>query len=203
MQLDNSYSYKPSYDPYENVMTRNGLHADEVISALQKSIRRADEDTAIRCGYEMYVTSMELENYLWRRLAVISVEDIGFGEPTAPILIQTLKQMREEFPYSLSGSRALFLFQAIRYLCKCEKERSSDTVKTIVIEEYKRGQYAKIPSDYDIYDWHTKKGKERGRTYLDFLEKFTDVTPFMDKYDPELKEILKQYAREDIELGQE
>lgn len=139
MKHDNSYSYKPQYDPFENVMTRNGLHADEVISALQKSIRHADEDTAIRCGYEMYVTSMELENYLWRRLSVISVEDIGFGEPTAPILIQTLKTMREEFPYSLSGSRALFLFQAIRYLCKCRKERSSDTIKTIVIEEYKRG----------------------------------------------------------------
>ena len=64
MKHDNSYSYKPQYDPFENVMTRNGLHADEVISALQKSIRHADEDTAIRCGYEMYVTSMELENYL-------------------------------------------------------------------------------------------------------------------------------------------
>ena len=89
MKHDNSYSYKPQYDPFENVMTRNGLHADEVISALQKSIRHADEDTAIRCGYEMYVTSMELENYLWRRLSVISVEDIGFGEPTAPNLIQT------------------------------------------------------------------------------------------------------------------
>ena len=203
MKHDNSYSYKPQYDPFENVMTRNGLHADEVISALQKSIRHADEDTAIRCGYEMYVTSMELENYLWRRLSVISVEDIGFGEPTAPILIQTLKTMREEFPYSLSGSRALFLFQAIRYLCKCRKERSSDTIKTIVIEEYKRGEYAKLPTEYDIYDWHTKKGRECGRTYLDFLEHFTDVTPFMDQYDPELKEILKQYTRENIELGEE
>lgn len=202
MKLDNRYSYKPQYDPFENVMTRNGLHADEVISALQKSIRRADEDTAVRCGYEMYVTSIEMEHYLWRRLSVISVEDIGFGEPMAPVLISSLKHLREDFPYSLSGSRALFLFQAIRYLCKCNKERSSDTIKTIVIEEYKRGNYAKLP-EYDIYDWHTKKGRESGRTYLDFLERFTDVTPFMDKYDPELKEILKQYTREDIELGEE
>lgn len=203
MELDNKYTYKPSYDPFENVMTRHGLRADEVISSLQKSIRRADEDTAIRCGYEMHVTSIEMEHYLWRRLTVISVEDIGFGEPTAPILIQTLKTMREDFPYTLSGSRALFLFQAIRYLCKCSKERSSDTIKTIVIEEYKRGQYAKIPTEYDIYDWHTKKGREQGTNYLDFLEKYTDVTPFMDKYDPELKEILKDYTRENIALGQE
>ena len=26
MKHDNSYSYKPQYDPFENVMTRNGLH---------------------------------------------------------------------------------------------------------------------------------------------------------------------------------
>lgn len=202
MKLDDNYSYKPSYDPFEGVMTRNGLPADEVISALQKSIRHADEDTAVRCGYEMYVTSPELEKYLWKRLSIISVEDIGFGEPMAPVLIQTLKVMREDFPYVLTGSRALFLFQAIRYLCMCQKERSSDTVKTLVIEEYKRGQYAKLPEGYDIYDWHTRKGKEMGRTYMDFLEIFTDVTPFMDKYDPALKERLKQYVREDEALGQ-
>jgi len=153
MKLDDNYSYKPSYDPFEGVMTRNGLPADEVISALQKSIRHADEDTAVRCGYEMYVTSPELEKYLWKRLSIISVEDIGFGEPMAPVLIQTLKVMREDFPYVLTGSRALFLFQAIRYLCMCQ-------------------------------------------------EIFTDVTPFMDKYDPVLKERLKQYVREDEALGQ-
>ncbi len=41
-----------------------------------------------------------------------------------------------------------------------------------------------------------------GRTYMDFLEIFTDVTPFMDKYDPVLKKRLKQYVREDEALGQ-
>lgn len=203
MELDNTYSYKPSYDPFENVKTRNGLPADEVISSLQKSIRHADEATAVRCAYEMYCTSQEMEIYLWRRLSVICVEDIGFGEPTAPILINTLKQLRLDFPYTLTGSRALFPIHAVRYLCKCQKERSSDTLKTIILEEYKRGQYAKIPTEYDIHDWHTKAGKEAGKTYLDFLETYTDVVPFMDKYDPELKELLKKYTKEDIEAGQE
>ena len=64
----------------------------------------------------MYVTSPELEKYLWKRLSIISVEDIGFGEPMAPVLIQTLKVMREDFPYVLTGSRALFLFQVLQEL---------------------------------------------------------------------------------------
>ena len=31
---------KRMYDPWQNIKTRNGYYADEVISALQKSIRR-------------------------------------------------------------------------------------------------------------------------------------------------------------------
>ena len=43
------------YDPWSNTKTVNGLDADLVISALQKSIRRAQEDTALRMAYELYM----------------------------------------------------------------------------------------------------------------------------------------------------
>ena len=36
------------YDPWSNTRTKNGLEADLVISAMQKCIRRAEEDTALR-----------------------------------------------------------------------------------------------------------------------------------------------------------
>ena len=36
---------------------------------------------------------------------------------------------------------------------------------------------------------------------MDFLDSFTDVTPFMDKYDPPLKEKLREIVREDMEHG--
>ena len=201
MDRDNTYDFGPSYDPYENVTTRNGLPADEVISALQKSIRHADEDTAVRCGYELYVTSAAMEEFVWKRLSVICVEDVGFGEVNAPVVIHALKELRKEFPYTLTGTRALFPFQAIRYLCKCEKERSSDTVKTLVLKEYQHRNYCKLPTEYDIHDFHTRKGVEGGSTYMDFLDSFTDVTPFMDKYDPPLKEKLGEIVREDMEHG--
>ena len=74
-------------DPWARTKTRNGLNGDEVISALQKSIRRGKERDACEFAYEMYITSPQFEEKLWRRLLAISVEDIGMGNTNAPIFI--------------------------------------------------------------------------------------------------------------------
>ena len=74
-------------DPWTVVKTRHGLAADEVISALQKEIRRGHVDNAALLAYEMIGTSAELEDMLWRRLLVISVEDVGWGDLNAPSLV--------------------------------------------------------------------------------------------------------------------
>ena len=46
------------YDCWTHVTTRHGLAADEVISALQKTIRRGNAESAVRFGYEMYITCL-------------------------------------------------------------------------------------------------------------------------------------------------
>ena len=76
-----------SYDPWASVTTRNGISGDEIISMLQKSIRRGMEHNALAAAYEMYITSPQFEDKMWRRLLAISVEDIGFGDVHAPELI--------------------------------------------------------------------------------------------------------------------
>ena len=43
------------YDPWSNTRTKNGLEADLVISAMQKCIRRAEEDTALRMAYHIHI----------------------------------------------------------------------------------------------------------------------------------------------------
>ena len=45
---------KAMYDPWSKIVTKNGYAGDEVISALQKSIRRAKEEDACMFAYEMY-----------------------------------------------------------------------------------------------------------------------------------------------------
>ena len=76
---------KTMYDPWSKITTRNGYAGDEVISALQKSIRRGLEEQACMFAYELYVSSPQLEEKLWRRLLTISVEDIGMGNPMAAV----------------------------------------------------------------------------------------------------------------------
>ncbi len=59
--------------------TRNGFSADEIISSFQKAIRRNMVEEACEFAYELYISSPELEDKLWRRILTISVEDIGMG----------------------------------------------------------------------------------------------------------------------------
>ena len=61
-------------DPWVDVKTYHGLAADHVISALQKEIRRGNSENAALLAYEMILTSSAMEDYLWYRLKVISVE---------------------------------------------------------------------------------------------------------------------------------
>jgi replication-associated recombination protein RarA len=155
-----------SYDPWRGVRTRNGIPGDLVISALQKSIRRGLTEEAVAVAYEMYITSQQFEDKLWRRLQAISVEDVGFGDLSAPVLINALNQMRQNFPYT-DGDRPIFFVHAIRYLAAAKKDRTSDNLKNIVITEFEYGRQPIIP-DFAL-DMHTEKGREMGRDFKHFL----------------------------------
>jgi len=169
-----------SYDPWARTRTRNGLPADEVISALQKSIRRGLHEQAIDFAYEMYISSPQLEEKLWRRLLVISVEDVGFGDVTAPVLIHSLSEMRKSFAYA-DGDRPMFFMHAIRYLCQCPKERSTDCLKNLVMHKFAHGYVPEVP-DYAL-DMHTTRGKAGGKDVIHFLEEASRVEPVMEGYD--------------------
>jgi replication-associated recombination protein RarA len=155
-------------DPWQAVTTFNGYPADQVISALQKEIRRGNTENAVLLAYEMVITSPALEDYLWQRLMVISVEDIGFGEPNAPVLINSLYQMVGTFERSL-GERKLFAVHAVRYLCQCQKDRASDEmIVWVKMAADRDGAMPQIP-DYAL-DMHTAKGQEMGRGQRHFFE---------------------------------
>ena len=155
-----------SYDPWGKITTRNGISGDLVVSALQKSIRRGLTEEAVTFAYEMYITSEQFEDKLWRRLQAISVEDVGFGDVSAPILINALNQMRQNFPYT-DGDRPIFFVHAIRYLAAAKKDRTTDNLKNIIKTEFAYGRTPEIP-DFAL-DMHTQKGRAMGRDFKHFL----------------------------------
>lgn len=166
---------KQNQDPWSDVCTRHGFAADEVISALQKEIRRGNTENAALLAYEMATTSPEMEAYLWYRLLVISVEDVGWGDLQAPVLVYTLHEIKQSFNRS-AGERLLFAVHAVRYLCACPKDRSSDEMTIWIKREVESDRLLPTIPDYAL-DMHTARGSEMGRGLRHFLEKGAKLSP--------------------------
>ena len=177
-------------DPWVDVKTFHGFQADHVISALQKEIRRGNRENAALLAYEMIITSPALEDYLWQRLKVISVEDIGFGEPLAPVLIQSLFEMTSACDRAV-GERKLYAIHAVRYLCLCKKDRSSDEMINWINHASKLGDVLPVIPDYAL-DMHTAEGQKKGRGRRHFFEEASRVIPEVSDRDRTyLERILK------------
>ena len=189
---------KKMYDPWSKITTRNGYAGDEVISALQKSIRRGLEEQACMFAYELYISSPQLEEKLWRRLLTISVEDIGMGNPMASVVVNNLYQMSREFDYA-DGDRPIYFIHAIRYMCQSEKDRSSDLLKNICIKSFAMGKLPEIP-DYAL-DKRAQRGQAMGRDSLRLLNEGSRVYP-QKEIDNDYKEryakILEEYDPENV-----
>ena len=77
-------------DPYSRAVSPHGIPVDDLVAVLQKEIRRSHVDNAVLAAYEMFTTSADVAQHLWRRLRVIAVEDVGMGLPLGPVLIDVL-----------------------------------------------------------------------------------------------------------------
>lgn len=188
-----------SYDPWQTVLTYSGLKADLVISALQKEIRRGHSENAALLAFEMVLTSPALEDYLWQRLMIIAVEDIGFGEPQAPLLISSLVHFLEKMDRGVA-ERKLFAVHAVRYLCGCQKDRSSDEMVNVFLHGFKNGSLKPQIPDYAI-DMHTADGQARGRGKSHFWHEGAKVSPELPgrdtTYHQKLQEMLERGELED------
>lgn len=173
--------------------TAHDLPADEVISALQKEIRRGRTENAVLLAYEMISTSPELEQTLWDRLSVISVEDVGFGDAHAPLMIEALARMAQRFPRG-SGDHDLFAIHAVRYLSMAFKDRSTDEMYNWMRLSVERNGLRPAIPDYAI-DMHTARGQAAGRDIHHFLDVGTQVHPELPqretRYRTRLLDILK------------
>jgi replication-associated recombination protein RarA len=150
-------------DPWTRVRTVHGFWADELVSTLQKSIRRGLVENAALVAYEMYASGAEAEDQVWSRLRIISVEDVGFGNLNAPVLIRALDDFRRGTSRQ-TPDRLIFLIHAVRVLATSQKDRTSDEMATWVRQAVERGEAQ--PDVFDVaLDMHTRRGRELGRGF--------------------------------------
>src|SRR4051794_36627948 len=97
--------------------TLHGHPFDEAASALQKSIRRSQEDDAL-----YWAASLDLAGYphsVWRRLYVIASEDVGMADPDAIVRVRALHEGWKELRAKKQpNNERLFMAQAVMVLAR-------------------------------------------------------------------------------------
>ena len=174
------------------VNTKHGYDHYELLSALQKCIRRGME-------YEAAHFAMELEEFnptmLWNRLKVIACEDIGPANPQIPILIDVLqKNYLSEKSKLAESTSSLYLVNAVVCLCFSQKSRITDDLLNVVYaEREKENTYPSIPEF--ALDMHTARGKALGKGVDDFFGEGNKLEneAFINRYTERAKELLKKY----------
>lgn len=162
----------------KNMMfTKNGHDLFEIASLLQKAIRRGDEFYA---GYAANELRGRYNDYLWRKLLIISAEDCD-GLITKEIV--SLEKADNMYNTNKKGYDrcGIFISKAITILLKAQKCRDADwfacnmiqSEETLNIKEYidldSLGKQRVAIPEY-AYDCHTIRGKSKGLTKRHMIE---------------------------------
>ncbi|MFH1637039.1 MAG: AAA family ATPase [Candidatus Woesearchaeota archaeon] len=166
---------------WKGMKTVHGYAADEVISALQKDIRRGNAEDAAFWAYEMMLSGQEFEKKMWERLIVISVEDVGLANPNLVSIVKDAHDTYFMMPGGKGDRHMRGLFAAV-VLAKSPKDRFMDEMYNNLSSKVEEGYRPDIP-DYAL-DKHTKRGKQLGRGEKHFWtegSKLENESPFRDK----------------------
>ena len=145
----------------QRITTVNGHPLAEVVSALQKSIRRGLLDDALYFATDMYQTGYA--EYAWKRLRIIASEDVGLANQYLPATIQALYEtwqsvLKKKDLYQ--APERLFFVHAVCLLATSPKNRMVDDA--LVHHFGSHEQLKRNIPDYAL-DRHTSKGRGMGR----------------------------------------
>lgn len=178
-------------DPYTRLTSPRGIPVDQLVSVLQKEIRRGNVDNAVLAAYEMLTTSPEVAEHMWHRLKIIAVEDVGMGEPLAPVLLNSL---HENYRAAAAGEQAMMAVHAVRFLAAATKDRTSAEHTDLVMHQVESGETVVSVPDYALCV-HTKAGQEMGRGLLHWWENGAKVNNELDTADHSYRDRLLDICR--------
>jgi len=174
------------------LQTSRGYDIYELLSALQKDIRRGNE-------YQAMFWAVELESFnptaLWNRLRVIASEDIGIANPLAPLVIDVLEKEYDDAKERENDSYRLFLVHAVLFLARSRKSRIVDDLLNVVYGEIQHTD-KKLPIPDYALDMHTHRGRKLGRSYEHFFSEGCKLKnePFENPYTEKAKAMLIKYG---------
>lgn len=165
--------------------TIHGYDVWEVMSALQKAIRRGEEVLAY-----YWVCELEASGKLAfavTRLKIILHEDIGLGDPIAVLFSkQALDQMLEWHQDRKGETWKLALANLITAMARAKKSRLADHFRGAMEAGFERGFQPDIQDE--ALDRHTGRGRSLGRGFKHFVEEGTKLVNEAGIPDPYRKE---------------
>lgn len=175
--------------------TPNGFSPYELISALQKFVRRSMEEEALYVFYELEAGG--LYHIAKNRLAIIVYEDCGIENPELLNSIPFHIDQMDKWYKAKNGAWRLVLGNIILQACRGKKTRIADHFVSAVAFKRVNG-YVLDLDQYDfVFDKHTLKGKKMGRGTKHFFEeaiKIEENTNTNDYIQDELDNIDDAYA---------
>jgi replication-associated recombination protein RarA len=138
----------------------------QYVSAMQKYIRRGDEDNALFWATELFLHGASAQ--VWSRLVIIASEDVGEADPLMHLKITMLRYSWCETPKEqrIDGKGRLFFVQAVLMLVHSPKSRRVDNAGIVYCEGER--PHREIP-DF-AKDKHTNEGKALGRSWDHFFD---------------------------------
>lgn len=148
--------------------TKSGLPLDEAVSWLQKSLRRADEITALWLMEDLLVSGFQ--RYALYRCWITALEDVGLAAPEVCRSITEVyqawlahrKEKGKDFVFS--GENRVINGYVILLIARSPKNRATDDVSQLVAQKYREGWRPEF-NEILVRDEHTSKGKGLGRKY--------------------------------------
>jgi replication-associated recombination protein RarA len=180
--------------------TRHGYNDDELVSALQKDIRRGNERRAMYWALELGGEGASGFGQLASRLMVIAYEDVGLGNPAAVLqACSAIRDMRDMYRND-RGEWRMALAYVVLLLCRSEKSRISCHFLQVTTRQHEM-EHFEIP-DYAL-DMHTSAGALMGRTkgspegvrqFLEEGKRLSNESDLEDGYRDEARELLRERA---------
>ena len=124
------------------------------------------------------------------------------GNPMATIVVEALQNAAARITRE-NPDYAIFIVQAVRYLCSCEKERGASILSSVIKRRIRDGESFEFP-DY-VFDMHTVKGQAVHRGIEHFFEEAAQIYPKAEQseehaaYWRELEQELIRRKKEDVE----
>jgi len=145
--------------------TRHGYSPWEVISAMQKTVRRGDVDGTMYWAAELDASGYTA--WMWKRMLVFASEDIGPAEPPEFFTaIWNLRQLHKEMSRRDPSEGRLQVLHAAYLLATAKKSRA--IVMACCYYYTDTHPHLEIPDE--ALDRHTQRGRRMGRGWEHFQE---------------------------------